>query len=301
MGRFRRVLVWLAILVLAPWLRPALAGELLPYSKGLLWSVEAADAAPSYIFGTIHSADPRVTNLAPEVAQALAAAESITLELVDIQVATEAIKRAGRLADGRSLDALVGPEMFKNVAATGAGYGLPADVLKTFKPWMVVMVFSMPPFEIARLAHGAVALDNSLGETARRGGKAIVGLESAEEQIAVFDEMPERDQIALLEFTLNQAPDTADTWERMTRSYLAGDLAALYDLMMEQTRALGTDSALAFKRRVLDMRNERMANRLDKRLRRGGAFVAVGALHLPGRAGLLRLLEGRGFRINRLY
>lgn len=299
MGPIRGALVWLALLALLP--RPALAGELLPHGQGLLWTVEVEGAAPSYVFGTLHSADPRVTRLPPKVAEALGRAESITLEMVDDEVAAAAIGRAGRLAAGRSLDRLVGAKMFASVAAKGADYGLPAHILKTFKPWMVVVVFSMPPFEIARFTQGGLALDSSLGERARRGGKAILGLETAEEQIAVFDGMPERDQIALLATTLARAGEKEDMWERMTRSYLAGDLAGLYDQMMAQIRPLGPEGARAFKWRMLDARNERMAARLDGRLRRGAVFVAVGALHLPGRLGLLSLLEARGFKLTRLY
>ena len=299
MGPIRGAILWFALLALLP--RPALAAELLPHGQGLLWTVEVEGAAPSYVFGTLHSTDPRVTQLPPKVAEALGRAASITLEMVHDEVAAAAIGRAGSLAEGRSLDRLVGLKMFANVAATGAGYGLSGEILKTFKPWMVVVVFSIPPFEIARVAQGGMTLDNLLRERARRGGKAVFGLESVEEQIAVFDGMPERDQIALLESTLDRAGDTEAMWERMTRSYLAGDLDDLYDQLRDQIRPLGPAAARAFKRRLLDARNERMAARLDGRLRRGAVFVAVGALHLPGRLGLLSLLQARGFRITRLY
>jgi hypothetical protein len=44
-----------------------------------------------------------------------------------------------------------------------------------------------------------------------------------------------------------------------------------------------------------------MVERLRPRLAEGGAFVAVGALHLPGEEGILRLLERQGYRVTRLY
>ena len=33
----------------------------------------------------------------------------------------------------------------------------------------------------------------------------------------------------------------------------------------------------------------------------GGAFIAVGALHLPGERGILQQLADQGFRLTRLY
>ena len=87
----------------------------------------------------------------------------------------------------------------------------------------------------------------------------------------------------------------------MRRSYLAGDLNAFYDLMIEHTA--GGDRALVES--VLEgpiyARNERMVARMAERLRDGNAFIAVGALHLPGERGILHLLEQQGFAVRRLY
>ena len=56
-----------------------------------------------------------------------------------------------------------------------------------------------------------------------------------------------------------------------------------------------------FQRRVIDDRNQRMAERAQPMLQAGKAFIAVGALHLPGDKGLLNLLEQQGYRIRRVY
>jgi hypothetical protein len=56
-----------------------------------------------------------------------------------------------------------------------------------------------------------------------------------------------------------------------------------------------------FQSRIVDERNLRMVDRLHEPFAEGGLFVAVGALHLPGEKGMLRLLEQRGYKIVRLY
>ena len=44
-----------------------------------------------------------------------------------------------------------------------------------------------------------------------------------------------------------------------------------------------------------------MVERMAARLSEGKAFIAVGALHLPGDEGILNLLQRDGYRITRLY
>jgi uncharacterized protein YbaP (TraB family) len=43
-----------------------------------------------------------------------------------------------------------------------------------------------------------------------------------------------------------------------------------------------------------------MAARILPLLRDGGAFVAVGAAHLPGEEGVLARLESRGYTVSRV-
>ena len=51
---------------------------------------------------------------------------------------------------------------------------------------------------------------------------------------------------------------------------------------------------------ILDGRNRAWLPGLAAELSRGGAFVAVGALHLPGEAGLIELLRKQGFTVARM-
>jgi uncharacterized protein YbaP (TraB family) len=52
---------------------------------------------------------------------------------------------------------------------------------------------------------------------------------------------------------------------------------------------------------IVDQRNLTMLERMKSRLKEGNAFIAVGALHLPGERGLLKLLEQEGFKVTAIY
>jgi uncharacterized protein YbaP (TraB family) len=53
--------------------------------------------------------------------------------------------------------------------------------------------------------------------------------------------------------------------------------------------------------RLLTRRNRLMTERMQAALEAGSAFIAVGALHLPGEEGILALLERRSFEITRVF
>ena len=85
--------------------------------------------------------------------------------------------------------------------------------------------------------------------------------------------------------------------DQLVDTYLAGDLEAIADLAQSFMKQNGNDLEERFLLRLNDERNNRMVQRMIPRIERGGAFIAVGALHLTGPAGILRQLAERGFRL----
>jgi uncharacterized protein YbaP (TraB family) len=189
------------------------------------------------------------------------------------------------------------------VADLGWYYGLGVSALLQLKPWAVMQVFSMPPAEFARLAtpDDTPPLDLLLQRRAAAKGMVIFGLESASEQIAVFDDLPVADQIAFLDAAVAESARIGWWWTTMKEAYLARDVGAIYRSMSESWMADDPELAQLFKERVLDRRNERMVERMMRRLAKGKAFIAVGALHLPGERGVLNLLAQQGYAITRVY
>ena len=286
----------LALLAALPGVAPQLhAAE--RYERGLLWRVEGAGAAASHVFGTVHLADPRVTRLPPAVARELDEARSLTLES-SLEPANILVL-AGRMVfdDGRDLPAVAGEALFNRAAKLTAGLGLPEPVLRVFKPWAVAMLLSVPPQDPANV------LDFVLARRASEGGKPVHELESMEEQVSVFEGMALEDQVALLRQAVDEYERLPRQISRVVDAYLARDLAGIWRISQESVGAGSEERRLneVLMRRLLHDRNARMAERAEARLREGGAFIAVGALHLYGGGGVLALLEQRGWRVTRIY
>ena len=298
------------------WRRPALAGLAVllslasplaaaakerPYGQGVLWRVERADAAPSHVFGTMHTADPEVLDLPPAVRTVFEAADSLVLEIVMTNRVRGELGQAMLLPEDRGLDAIAGPERFARVREAGKRYGLLDAQLKRFKPWALSMFFSLPPSELQRQAVGGTPLDQALQTRAADRGIPLHGLESIAEQVDVLAKLSEPDQLTLLDAALAANPQIESHFEFMKRAYLDRDLAALHRLAEEMSENGSRKIHELFFERLIDARNHRMAARLTDRLAEGKAFVAVGALHLSGPEGVLKLLEQEGYTLTRIY
>lgn len=291
-------IVWLALaMVLAA--QPLEAGERL-HGQGRLWQVEGPGSAPSYLFGTMHASEASVVALPPQVVQALDQTGHLVLEMVLSPETNFEMAQAMVLTDGRSLSQIVGPELFAEAGTVGQRYGMPAAQLEFLRPWALMALFSLPPAELARQQSGQAALDQMLQSRATAAGTPVHGLETIGEQVGVFAGLPEADQVALLGAALALNSQVDRLYEDMKRAYLAGDLDSLH--LIAETQQAATDPALEalLEDRLITARNHRMAERLTGHLTRGGAFVAVGALHLSGDTGVLHLLEQRGYRVKRV-
>ena len=266
------------------------------FERGLLWRVEKGGAAPSFVFGTIHVADPRVTQLPPAVASAFEGAKSFAMEAVlDIENSLK-FAQATMLSDGRDLESLAGPELFAKTERLMQSYGVPHEVLRTMKPWAVMAMLSLPQ------SGDRAALDMQLYQSALERGKPVHGLETIEEQIEVFEGLPMDAQLALLSNTVDQYDAITRMTGRVIDAYLARDLAAIRRIneqMQVNSSARGEDKLLM--KRALGDRNPRMVERMCALIDAGGAFIAVGALHLPGEGGVLSLLARQGYRLSRVY
>jgi hypothetical protein len=163
------------------------------------------------------------------------------------------------------------------------------------KPWAVATTLSMPA------AGTGMVLDRVLYEQALQDGKAVAGLESVHEQLAIFEGLSVDDQVALLRDAVEQLPGIAALQEALLDAYKRRDLAAMLAInaaaLEDGDRRLADD----FQRRLVTDRNRLMADRVQPYLREGRAFVAVGALHLPGDEGLLNLLQKQGYTVKAVY
>lgn len=265
--------------------------------KGLLWRVDKSGFESSYLFGTIHSEDTRVTRLSPVVQKHFEHAASLTLE-VTMNAATILHALTGMyLKPSQSLDKLIDAKEYQHLIKVLKEYGMPEDAVKRLKPWATMVIISMPKPKTG------IFLDRLLEEKAKKSNKPVYGLETAEEQIQSMDTLSLEKQVILLKETLSYMDKMPDILEKLHKLYLAGDLVAMLKFSKDYMRSEDPKTQAIsdeFMTHLVDERSLRMVERMQERLQEGNAFIAVGALHLPGEQGIIRLLEQRGYRLSAL-
>ncbi|MFD2239221.1 TraB/GumN family protein [Aureimonas populi] len=280
-----------------------------PNGEGRLFRIERDERPASFLFGTMHLSDPRVVALTAEAESAFAGARTLVIETTDL---TDESRLAGLLLSrpdltllppGTALEDLLPAERRAGLAAALEAQGVPAHSVTTLQPWFVTLALVAPPCEAQRSAAGETILDLRLAERASEDGKALVGLESAEEQMQALAALPQDLQALNLLATLDMIDRLPDLFETMIDLYLQGRIGAIRPALegLAETRSDERTAAAyaAFEDRVILSRNRTMAERLAPTIEAGGVFVAVGALHLPGEEGLVELLRAQGWRVSR--
>lgn len=273
---------------------PALAAEA-TLARGLLFEVRSEANESNYLFATIHSDDDRIMDLPGQVTTAFDSSRSFVMEVIPDADAILHSMLNMVFTDGRSLERVVGRDRFREVVAAIERRGMSEEAVKDFKPWAIVTILSLPPAKTGDF------LDLHLYKSALAAGKPVIGLETIDEQLAVLDGLSESDQLELLNETLKVLEHLPAVHERLLETYLRRDLKELARLADEYLHAGNSEVGERFKKAALDVRNERMTERMIPLLRKGGHFVAVGALHLPGEDGILARLKASGFEVRPVY
>ena len=146
-------------------------------------------------------------------------------------------------------------------------------------------------------------LDQLIANIARENKIETVGLELMIEQIEILNGLPRETERDLLIAVLRRADRSEDFVETEIARYAEGDIGGLLAWLQSAEPIRGVAQAQippAFGDRLITLRNHRMRDRALSFLRRGGAFIAVGAVHLPGKEGLLSLFEMEGYHVDAL-
>ncbi len=274
----------------------------------LLWRVEApgSTVAPSYLFGTIHLIGADDFLISDSLMQVLNRAESVTFEIdpADMKnpaVAMQLIPKAFMRGD-TSLRDLLTTEQYAKVSEHFSDLGLPMMFLDKVKPMFLSMLAGMDGLDLSGMMSGEESSDVKsyefeLDAIARKSNKTIAGLETVDFQMGLFDSIPYRHQAQMLLDAIDAAPgENASQLEELTRIYMTGDVDAMY-VMTTGTEHGGVGG---FEKMLLVNRNRNWIGPIKEQVATGPTLFAVGAGHLGGPEGVVRLLRAEGYTLTPL-
>jgi uncharacterized protein YbaP (TraB family) len=266
----------------------------------ILWKVTKGNSTV-YLLGSMHFLKDVDYPLAPDVEAAYKDAENLVFEIspadLNSPLALALTLKHGMYQDPtHKLQDDLSSSTWQAVVAYGAKNGLPVVALQKFQPWM--MSLTLVALESQKMGmKPEMGLDMHFMKMATTDHKPTAGLETVDQQLAIFYSAPIKVQQQMLRQSLDEIADFQkemnnehDTWRR-------GDSGAM---LAEAKKEFSKYPDLY--QQILTQRNRNWIPQIEKMLADGknDTLLIVGALHLPGPDGVVHLLEQKGYKVDRV-
>jgi len=263
-----------------------------------LWHVEG-ETNSVYLLGSIHMLRAEDHPLPRIIDTVYDDAEVIVMELdmddLDPLYTQAAFNRAGVLSDGRTLEDLMGEQLYARAVEAAAAADIPIDMLAQSEPWLAAMTVEL--MVLYRIGFNPLlGVEMTMTNRATADGKPIEGLETVDEQLGFLDGLPLEAQREMLVQTLVRSSEVGDSVEVLIRAWRQGDTATLEEELLSDL-----EQQTDLHDVLIVQRNLRWADTIEEWLDDDEDYlVVVGALHLVGDDGVPVLLDRAGFEIRQL-
>lgn len=258
--------------------------------KGLFWKMQSPSGQVSYLFGTIHTDDNRVTDFSSSILDVL---KRVDLFVMETQPNNGPVNYS--MQDG-SLKTMLTEDEMDQVRALTDFHVMHLEQALKMKPWLLALVFSQSKPQTP------YAQDNLLMRAAEDFGKPVNGLETNQAHFGIIDSFTLDEQLVILRAALKLKQEEKERdFEKLIKVYLTEDSDSLLHIDSEITSAT-LPKPLWKKMRVklLDERNDLMAKRALDLANTQSVFIAVGAAHLAGENGFIQAFKDAGYQLTRM-
>lgn len=281
-----------------------------PFADGNHWKATRGTAT-LHLIGTMHLADPRLDGPVSRLRDTIESADLLLLEMTgeDEQALQDRLTAdpSFLLMSDATLPELLDEAQWQQMSDALNARGVPPFMAARFQPWYVSVILAVPPCAAATdLSTGG--MDARLEEIAETRGIPRAALEDVETIFAAFADQPRDVQIDMMLSALVDPAINEDLFATLLASYFDEAPAegwAVSSILAERYSPIPSDAAAEI---FATMEQELLIDRnlawipvlLDATEQHETVVAAFGAAHLPGRNGVLALLEAEGFTLERL-
>ncbi len=264
--------------------------------NSLLWEIQSPGGETSYLFGTYHLVGSDYLDANPKVKKAYQNSETVVVETVIDSSQLMQIAMVGMMPDNSlrqlldSTDYLLVKEEIEDVM------GLNIGLLDKMKPMTISAMYAMALAQEATpedFHFSGKPIDLFFASDGKKQGKNVRQLETMLEQAELlYNSSTVEEQAEVLVQMVREKDEGEDLTEEILKAYQEEDLDEMWATTLSLGNAIGDLSVL------VDNRNLNWIPILKPILEEGNAFIAVGALHLPGDNGLIELLMKEGYKLS---
>lgn len=265
-----------------------------PLEKTLLWKITGSGISkPSYLYGTIHLMCADEIKVSDSLRAKFYSTKKLFLEInIDDASAMAKTMLQLNMKNDTTLTQLLPKQQYDSLATEFQQLtGLPLSMMNTMKPALVEsMVY---PSMLG--CKSSEAWEQKFSQMAKANNMKTDGLETVDDQLKIFDEIPYKTQAEELAETILQIDSTKKSFTTMLNLYKQKDLQALSVMINKESDFPGYEDML-----LLD-RNKKWIPEIIEQAKLQPSFFAVGAGHLGGNYGVINLLKQQGYIITPVY
>lgn len=261
----------------------------IPSENSMLWEFSGNGLSkPSYLYGTIHVICPDDLKIDSLVRVSFKNTDQLYLELdMDDPEMNEKMQKT--MIGKTHLRYLLDEQNYEKLAnffKDRVGYSI--DMLGMIKPFYLLSFTYSPMIGCSQ----PVSVESSLLKMATEQSKSVFGLETLEDQARVFDNIPQKDQAAMLYEYVRNFDKMQENFQEMLKQYRQQDLVGLMN-----SASISNLKNEKFENALVNKRNESWAKEIPQIAAKKPTFFAFGAAHLGGETGVINLLRKAGYKV----
>jgi uncharacterized protein len=261
-----------------------------------MWVIRDKDST-IYLIGTLHLLRHDTEWNSAKVKKAVTESTELWLEIADVDDQATLLPLVAKYGIDREkpLSSKLNPAQKEKLAKLTDTYGIPVVSLETMKPWMAALMLAVLPLQKSGYDPNA-GIDRLLKAQAEKEGDKIFGFETMEQQVRIFADMPESEQIAFLDETLDEVEKGLDILDKLAKAWIDGDTETIGRILVDDFKK----EAPAVYQKLLVQRNVAWSEKIVEILKGSGVQqIAVGAAHLAGPDSVQVQLAKRGIKVER--
>lgn len=259
----------------------------------LLWKISGNGLRrPSYLFGTMHTADARAFGPAQKALKYFPKTKAYAMELDPQKMMDPGLLNKVMMGKGYSLKKMIpGAEyhFLDSLALIQTGYSM--LLFDNVEPVFVMTILESVEMGLndSSVDGNEDVMDLYFYNQAKKAKKKVIGIETVGEQLGALNSMSYDEQAKLLVDEIRTFNDKKDDDQDVLRFYI--------DQNLDSLGGPENDMPPKFYAAMITDRNARMADRIAVFIKKKPTFIAIGAMHLPGDGGVIDLLRKKGFKV----
>lgn len=257
--------------------------------SSLLWKIEGQGIdKPSYLFGTMHLIEKEYFLFPDKLEKIIKKSDQVVMEIAGEPSQAEALKMV-MLKEGSFFD-------YFNKEQTDSILNWAKKELNMDETAFRATMNKMKPFVVVQMATlmqfmgKTESYEKTIENIANESKIEIKGFETAQEQMAIFDNMTKEQQTEMVMEGIRDTGKSLEVVKSMEKMYVRQNVDSLYLMVQEDGGILSQEQAI-----LLDNRNENWIPKIVEMVADKKTFIAVGAAHLGGPNGVIRLLQEKGY------